>query len=140
MSVTSRSSIETSQRIELPSTYPTVVYKEILVPPKTRALPPGTLFQTLDFLEFRWFSKQNSSTVELVDHTYDGRRVMVYYTSVDCKLLAPFLALLWICCTTCSYGCAAVDKISTDTARRAVRLRYCSYYRQARRTSQVLST
>ena len=28
----------------------------------------------------------------------------------------------WICCTTCSYSCATVDNISTDTARRAVPL------------------
>ena len=34
-----------------------------------------------------------------------------------------YFELLWICCTTCSYNCAAVDKNSTDTARRAVRLR-----------------
>jgi len=30
--------------------------------------------------------------------------------------------LLWICCTTCSYGRVAADRISIDMARRAVRL------------------
>ena len=30
-----------------------------------------------------------------------------------------------ICRTTCSYSCAAVDSISADTARRAVRLQVC---------------
>jgi len=34
---------------ELPSTYPTLCYREILVPPKIRVLPSGTLRQTLDF-------------------------------------------------------------------------------------------
>jgi len=26
--------------------------------------------------------------------------------------------LFWICCTTCSYSCTAVNQISTDTAHR----------------------
>jgi len=41
----------------------------------------------------RWCCQQNSSTVELVDHTYDGRgwTYIVYYTSVDCNLLTPLL-------------------------------------------------
>jgi len=31
--------------------------------------------------------QQNSSTMELADDTYDGRRVVaVYYTSINCKL------------------------------------------------------
>ena len=34
---------------------------------------------------------------------------------------------LWICCTNCSQCCAAVDKISTDVARRAVRLQQQSF-------------
>jgi len=37
--------------------------------------------------------QQNSSTVELVDHTYHGRRIVdVYYTSVDCN--GPFIHML----------------------------------------------
>ena len=37
---------------------------------------------------------QNSSTVELVDHTCDGRRVVaVYYTSVDRNALTPFTSI-----------------------------------------------
>jgi len=34
---------------ELPSAYPTLCCREILVPPKIRVLPSGTLRQTLDF-------------------------------------------------------------------------------------------
>jgi len=44
----------------------------------TSALPSGTLSQTLDLNNFATASRlccQNSSTVELVHHTYDGRRV-----------------------------------------------------------------
>jgi len=37
--------------------------------------------------------------------------------------LPPVATLLWICCTSCSHSCAAVDKMLTDIARRAVRLR-----------------
>ena len=66
--------------------------------------------------------QQNSSTVEPVDHTYDGRRVVaVYYTSLKRNTLTQLLHLFWIC-TTCSYSCAAVE-ISTGMRRRAVRLR-----------------
>jgi len=50
--------------------------------------------------------------------------VFVYYTSVDRNSLLHCFGLLRICCTTCFYSCAAVDKISTDIARRAVRLMY----------------
>jgi len=40
---------------------------------------------------------QNSSTVELVDHTCDGRRVVaVYYTSVDRNALTPFTSIRFV--------------------------------------------
>ena len=52
------------------------VYKKILVRPQIRILPSGSLFQTLDFKNIatasRCFCQRNSSTVELVDHTYDS--------------------------------------------------------------------
>jgi len=68
---------------------------------------------------------ESSSTVELVDDTYDGRSVVaIYYTSINRNPLTPYIDLFWICCTSCSYSCAAVDKISPDIACRAVRLRY----------------
>jgi len=52
---------------------------------------------------------------------------IVYYMSVSHDALyitRHHFNLLWICCrpTTCSYSCAEVDEISTDIARRAVRL------------------
>ena len=37
---------------ELPSTYPTVCYKELQAPSKMRVLSSGTLLQTLDFENF----------------------------------------------------------------------------------------
>jgi len=55
------------------------------------------------------------STVELVDGTYDDRRVVaVCYTSVNCNPTTPFrdviglhyFDLLWICDTACSYSCS----------------------------------
>ena len=59
--------------------------------------------------------RPSSSTVELVDRTCDGRRVVaVYCTSVDLNALAPLLE--GICYTTYSCKCAAVDEISTDRA------------------------
>ena len=58
-----------------------------------------------------------------MDHTYEGRRAMaVYYTSVDCNPPTPLLRSVVDFCTTCFYSWAAVDKISSDTARRVVRL------------------
>ena len=49
------------------------------------------------------------------------------YTSVDSKATLSrfqhYFDLRWICYTTFSYSCAAVYKISTDIAHRAVHLR-----------------
>jgi len=96
-------SIKTDGRIELvfawklPSTYPTPCCQEIRVSAKIRALPSGILSQTLDLENFATASRsccqQNSSTVELVDHTYDGCgwTHIVYYTSVDCSPITPIL-------------------------------------------------
>jgi len=58
LSVTSPCSVETDKRIgwflarELPSTCPTVCFKEIQVPSKIRVLPSVTLLQTLDLENF----------------------------------------------------------------------------------------
>ena len=55
--------------------------KEVRVSPKIRVFPSATLSQIF-FLDLKNFSRacqsccqQSSSTVEVVDHTYDGRRV-----------------------------------------------------------------
>ena len=99
---------------------------------KLRVLPSGTLLQTLDLENFatasRWCGRLNSSTVELVDHTYEGRAPRdwihtVCYSLIDCNPLTPLLRFildllqnLFLRC------CAAVDKILTGKSRRAVRL------------------
>ena len=69
----------------LPSTIPTLCYKEIGVSPKIKVLPSGTLSQTPDVENFATASRSrcqqnssSSSTVELVDDTY---------TTVDESLL-----------------------------------------------------
>jgi len=54
------------------SIYATLCCKESRISPKIRVLPSGTLSQTLDFKKCR----HSKSTVELVDHTYDGQRVV----------------------------------------------------------------
>jgi len=67
--------------------------------------------------------QQSSRTVELVDHTYDGRRVARRTnTSVDRSALTElgYFDLVWVCCAPCSYNCAAVDKFLFDIASRAV--------------------
>ena len=83
-------------------------------------IPSGTLSQTLDLENFVTASRprcqQNSSTVELVDDTYDGRRVVaVYCKSVNYNALIPLLRflpdLLYNLFIYCS---AAVTKISID--------------------------
>jgi len=58
-----------------------------------KGFPSGTFSQTLDLQNFaaasRLCCQQNSSTVELVDYTHDGRptrrgwKHTVYYTSID---------------------------------------------------------
>jgi len=86
------------------STYPTLYFKEIRLSPKLRHLElyPTLLLWTLENFATvsRSSCQQNSSTVELVDHTYDGRCVvawvtLVHYTSVDSNTITP---LLPICC------------------------------------------
>jgi len=78
-----------------------------------------SLSRTLDLENFASASRsclqQNSSTVEFVDHSYDGRRVASGRTQFTTRYVAD---LLWICCTTYSYSCATVDKIPTDSASR----------------------
>jgi len=70
----------TIRRFELPPIYPTLCCNQIRVSLKIRVLPSGTLSQTLDSENFARASRscfqQNSSTVKLVDHTRDGRRVV----------------------------------------------------------------
>jgi len=82
------------------STYPTLYFKEIRLSPKLRHLElcPTLLLWTLENFATvsRSSCQQNSSTVELVDHTYDGRCVvawvtLVHYTSVDSNTITPLL-------------------------------------------------
>jgi len=69
-------------------------------------------------------SRRRGWTVDGIHSPLVTRRI-VYFTSVDRSVINnPITA---ICCTTRSYSCAAVDKISTDIARRAVRLRQQSF-------------
>jgi len=124
-------------------TYPTLCNKEIWVSPKQRIIYVDTLSRTLKLENLATASQSccepNSSTVELVDHTCDGRRAVAGRSMVYTHQANNLLDVRWpdrsvinnpitaICCTTCSYSCAAVDKISTDTARRAVPLRQQSF-------------
>ena len=52
--------------------------------------------------------QQNSSTVELVVDTCDGRRVVAIYYTV--RQLQPFNSVTSIYCTTWSYSCAPAGK------------------------------
>jgi len=75
----------------------------------------GTLSKTLDFENFatasQSCSQQNSSTVELVDHTYDGRRVggsthTLLHVGCCGFVVGP---------TTCSYSCVSVPSMGVRT-------------------------
>jgi len=115
---------------ELPLTYPKLCYEEKRVSVKTGG--KELCLKTLNLENFAIVSRrcgqQNSSMVELVDYTYDGRMRRgwmhkVYYTSIDCNSLTPILQrvpdLLY---NLFLHYCVAVGKVSTDTSRRAVRL------------------
>jgi len=87
-SATNRSSIETAGRIELVLAWEIipapislcVIRNSVRLPARIRVLSCGTLSQTVDLDNFamscRWCCQQNSTTVELMDHSYDGRRVV----------------------------------------------------------------
>jgi len=70
--------------------------------------------------------QQNSSTVELVDRTYDGRvdasrrdtQSLFITRQSTVTVWLHYFDLFSICCRTCPYSYAAVDKISTDGASR----------------------
>ena len=79
VSVTSHSFIETAERIELVflawkllSTNPTLCLQKLRVLPNIRVLSSGTLVVGTFATASRLCCQQSSSTVELVDHTYDG--------------------------------------------------------------------
>jgi len=70
-----------------------------------------TLSQTPELENFatasRSSSQQNSSTAELVDHTYDGQRVVAgrtwFVTGQSTVMIQlNYFDLVCICCTTCS--------------------------------------
>jgi len=86
--------------LSLPTLCCELACEGIWVHPKIRVLPSATLSQTLDLENFATASQlccqQNSSTVEFVGHTYDGRRVVagrtkIIYMSVDRNALTPSL-------------------------------------------------
>ena len=80
---------------------------------KTRSSYPITFYNAR--------RQQSSRTAELVDHTYDGRRLARRtHTSVDSSALQHYFDLVWVCCGPCSYNDAAVDKILFDIACRSV--------------------
>jgi len=107
----------------LPTYYFLLSYKEICISSKIRVLPSRTLSQTQDLENFATVSRSrcqqyssSSSMVELVDDTY---------TTVDeshgCLLLVGlYFDLL---CGSVVQFVSTVDRISTNTSRRAVRLR-----------------
>jgi len=87
-SVTHRNSVETDERIELIFLQgplpPTCIVKKFLFLQKIRVFFSGTLSKILDLQNFATASRSccqlNALTFDLVDHTYDGRRVVVRRT------------------------------------------------------------
>ena len=83
----------------LPSTYPTLCYKEIWVHPKIRLLPCGTLYQTPDVENLATASRTRCQQLAVVvdgqascRHRYDNRRIVaVYCKSMNCNPLTPLL-------------------------------------------------
>jgi len=94
-----------------PSTYPTLSYKDIQVPPKISVLSSGNLTQTLDLKHFAKASR-SCRQPDLLTTFFCSQRVVAghCYTSVIRKCSNSF-----ICCSSW--------KISTDIKRRAVCLR-----------------
>ena len=58
---------------ELPSTYPTLCCKEIQVSPKIRALPSGTLLQTLDLENFAMAYRSSKRAINLAPERWTLR-------------------------------------------------------------------
>jgi len=80
--------------------------------------------------------RQNSSTVEFVDHSHDVQRVAaVYYTSVDCNPLTPLLRsvvdLLYILFLQSSSGWQDFDWHSASRGP-SVSCHLCHHYYQHR--------
>ena len=89
--------------------------KEIRLSPKIRVFPSATLSQIF-LLELKNFARasqsccqQSSRTVELVDHTYDGRRVARRtHTSVDRSALTALLrSRMGLLCTLFLQWCSS---------------------------------
>jgi len=96
----------------LPSTYPTLRYKEIWVSPKIRVLPSGTLSQTSDLENFATVSRSRCITTRR-----RRRRSSLLSTSRGCKC-HPLTTL--ICCGFVVQLVSTVDKILTDRVARSV--------------------
>jgi len=105
-----------------------VLYRS--VPTKILVLPSGALSQTLDLENVATASlsccQKHSSTVELVDDTYDGRRIVAvcYMSTTNCHPIS-YNSITSICSRFVdelfpTITVAAVDEISTDIRCRAV--------------------
>jgi len=68
----------------------------------------------------RSYRQQNSSTVQLADDSYDDHTGRTYFITCPSTVCSNLITLT--CCGIVPTVVATVDKISTDTARRAVRL------------------
>ena len=95
----------------LPSTYFTLCWNEIRVSPKTRALPSGTLSETLDF---RNLAMARRSSQSVVDTCVDRR-------AVACR---------WYTLAARTVYCTSVDRNTEQhmRKRRAMCLRYLSIF------------
>ena len=127
LSITSRYCIETTGCIELgffarrlPFTCPTLGCKEIWASVAYSGLTK--------FRHGKSIALSTTLVVVVVDgracrrHLYDNRRVVaVYYKSVNCN------STIAICCGFVVQLVSTADKILTDIARRAVRLRWQSF-------------
>jgi len=54
-------------------------------------------------------------------HRTDKKRFLMKISRIFWQLVTiqlHYFDLVWICCTTSSWSCAAVDELSTNTARR----------------------
>jgi len=102
-----------------------------LSPNQQRQSTEGTTILTLKKISPRQVDRivieQNSSTVEVVDHTYDDRRAS---SLLHFRRPQRSYSLSSISSTTRCYSCATVDQISTDSASRGLsaELIYCQLH------------
>jgi len=83
--------------------------KKIRASPKIRVASLGNFVPNSGLRESfattrRSCCERNSSTVELVDHTYDRRDASWLFATRRSTVTPSYFDMLWICCTTCSYS------------------------------------